>query len=499
MSSWTPHLPALQVVVPMMTAPLVMLLGDRRLSWAMATAASLCALAIAIALVGEVRLQGTVVYEMGSWAPPYGIALGVDAMSALLLLAVAGASTLGLLAGATSLSTEVEAQRQPQFYAAWLLALSGLLGILVTADAFNIFVFMEISSLSAYILIAGGPDRRALPSVFKYLAMGTIGATFYLIGVGLVYMMTGTLNLADMELRLADVGDVKPILVAAGFITVGLALKAAIFPLHVWLPNAYTYAPHIVTVFLAACATKISIYILIRFDFFVFQGNLTAHDWQFSYFLMPLAILGILVASTVAIFESNLKRLLAWSSVAQIGYIILGASMVSVAGLTASLLHMFNHAIAKGTAFLALTCLALSVSRLDIKSIGGVARKMPWTMAAFVVGGLSLIGVPGTAGFISKWYLISAALDTGKLALPLIAVILVGSVMAVVYVWRIVETAYFGQGAAAIRGETIKEAPLAILIPTWIAVLLNIWFGLAPGLPVELSSSAAELLMEHMR
>lgn len=498
MGSWIPHLPALQVIVPLMTAPLAVLMPDRRLSWSIATAASLCALAIAIALVGEVRAHGNVVYEMGSWAPPYGIALGIDAMSALLLLVVTGASSFGLLASATSLSTEVGDERQPYFYAAWLLALSGLCGILVTADAFNIFVFMEISSLSAYVLIAGGPDRRALPAVFKYLAMGTIGATFYLIGVGLVYMMTGTLNLADMELRLAEVGDVKPILVAAGFITVGLALKAAIFPLHVWLPNAYTFAPNVVTVFLAACATKISIYVLIRFDFFVFQANLTAHDWQFSYFLMPLAVMGILVASTVAIFESNLKRLLAWSSVAQIGYIILGASIISVAGLTASMLHMFNHAIAKGTAFLALTCLALSISRLDINNIGGIAKHMPWTMAAFVVGGLSLIGVPGTAGFISKWYLISAALDMGNLALPLIAVILVGSVMAVVYVWRVVETAYFGKGAGIATGDYIQEAPLAILIPTWIAVLLNIYFGLVPALPVELSTSAAELLMEHM-
>ena len=498
MSNWAPHLPALQVVVPLMTAPLAILMPDRRLSWALATIASLCALAIAVALVGEVREQDIVVYAMGSWAPPFGIALGVDAMSALLLVVVTGASSLGLLAAASSLSGEVEVERQPHFYAAWLLALAGLSGILVTADAFNIFVFMEISSLAAYVLIAGGPDRRALPAVFKYLAMGTIGATFYLIVVGLVYMMTGTLNLADMEQRLADVGDVKPILVAAGFITVGLALKAAIFPLHAWLPNAYTFAPNAVTVFLAACATKISLYILIRFDFFVFQGTLTKHDWQFSYFLMPLAILGILVASMVAIFETHLKRLLAWSSVAQIGYIMLGASLISAAGLTASMLHMFNHAIAKGTAFLALSCLALSVSRLDIDNIGGIARRMPWTMAAFVVGGLSLIGVPGTAGFISKWYLISAALDTGDLALPLIAVILLGSVMAVVYVWRVVECAYFGDGAGSKTGDTIREAPVAILIPTWIAVLLNLWFGLAPGLPVELSSHAASLLMGHM-
>ena len=243
MTGFDAHLPALQVIVPMLTAPLLILFPPGRLAWAAATAASVCAFAIAIALTREVLAGGEIQYFMGSWPAPYGIELGVDAMSALVLLVVTGASSIALLAGAQSLDREIEFERQPLFFAAWLLALAGLAGILVTADAFNIFVFMEISSLASYILIAGGPDRRALPSVFKYLVMGTIGATFYLIGVGLIYMMTGTLNLADMEARIADVPDHRPILVAAGFITVGLALKAAVFPLHVWLPNAYTFAP----------------------------------------------------------------------------------------------------------------------------------------------------------------------------------------------------------------------------------------------------------------
>src|SRR5210317_873843 len=134
-----------------------------------------------------------------------------------------------------------------------------------------------------------------MPAVFKYLIMGTVGATFYLIGIGLVYMMTGTLNLADIQLRIQDVADLRPILVAAGFITVGLGLKAAVFPLHVWLPNAYNFAPHPATVFLAACATKVSLYVLLGFDFVVFQQNLLGHETQFAAFLMPLAVLGILV------------------------------------------------------------------------------------------------------------------------------------------------------------------------------------------------------------
>jgi len=356
--SITPHLPALQVAVPLLSAPLIVLLRPRGLAWAAALAASLMTFAVALALLIGVQDGVNFSYAMCSWAAPYGIELNVDAFSALLLLIISTASSMALLGGYRSLDAQIEQERQPLFYSAWLLALAGLIGIVVTADAFNIFVFMEISSLASYILISGDPDRRALPAVFKYLVMGTIGATFYLIGVGLIYMMTGTLNLADMEVRIKEVSDLSPILLAAGFITIGVALKAAVFPLHLWLPNAYTYAPNMVTVFLAACATKVALYVLIRFDFLIFQGNLVGHEIQFASFLMPLAVLAILVASGMTLVQRNLKRMLAYSSVAQIGYIILGVSLISTAGLTASLLHMFNHALAKGALLAPLVLLA---------------------------------------------------------------------------------------------------------------------------------------------
>jgi multicomponent Na+:H+ antiporter subunit D len=490
------HLPVLQVAVPMLMAPLVVLLRPRGLAWAAATAGSLLSLALAGFLTAGVLAGEEFRYALGGWEPPYGIELRVDSLSALVLLIVAGASSLALLAGKTSLDRAIEPHRQPLFFAAWLLVVAGLAGILVSADAFNIFVFMEISSLASYVVVAGGTDRRALPAVFKYLIMGTIGATFYLIGVGLIYMMTGTLNFADMELRIHDVADQRPILVAAGFITVGLALKAALFPLHVWLPNAYTYAPHAVSVFLAACATKVSLYVLLRFDFVVFQQNLVGHEQQFAAYMMPLAVLAILFGSAVALFESNLKRLLAYSSVAQIGYILLGASLVTTLGLSASLLHMFNHALAKGTLFLAVMGLAMRFSRLDLQSLAGAAKRMPWTMSAFLVGGLSLIGVPGTAGFISKWYLVTAALEQGAIGMALIAVVVLGSLMAVVYIWRIVEAAWFAPSEAP--AEAVQEAPIPMLAMLWLAALANVYFGLATELPRELATAAAVSLLGHL-
>ena len=496
MTIFDAHLPVLQVVVPLLIAPLLIMLRPSGLAWAAATATSLMAFIIAVALAAGALDGETQRYELGAWTAPYGIELSVDSSSALLLLILTGASTLALLAGKASLDQQIEAHRQPLFFSAWLLVVAGLSGILVSADAFNIFVFMEISSLASYILVAGGPDRRAMPAVFKYLILGTIGATFYLIGIGLVYMMTGTLNLADMQVRIQDVVDLRPILVAAGFITVGLALKAAVFPLHVWLPNAYNFAPHAATVFLAACATKVSLYVLLSFDFVVFQQNLLGHETQFAAFLMPLAVLGILAASAVALFEPNLKRMLAFSSVAQIGYILLGASMVSMLGMTASLMHMFNHALAKGALFLAVMSLAMRFPKLELGDLAGAAKRMPWTMGAFVIGGLSLIGVPGTAGFTSKWYLISASMELGGPGWLLVAVIVLGSLMAMAYIWRVVEVAWFRQPTT--ESVDLREAPPLMLTVTWLAALANVYFGLVPWLQVSLATDGARMLLGEL-
>ncbi len=496
MTSLAAQLPVLQIVVPLLTAPLVVLLRAPGLPWLAATAASLMGFAIAVALATATLGAPDVTYEVGGWPPPWGIELRIDAFGALMLLVVNGASSLALLSARRGIDAAVEAERQPYFYAAWLLVVAGLSGICATGDAFNIFVFMEVSSLASYVLVAAGPDRRALTAVMKYLLMGTIGATFYLIGVGLLYMLTGTLNLADLESRIGEVSDLRPVLAAAGFITVGLALKAAVFPLHVWLPNVYAHSPPVVTAFLAACSTKVALYVLLRFDFFVFQGNLPNHDLQFSGFLMPLAVAGMLVASIVALYERDLRKLLAYSSIAQVGYIVLGASFVTVAGLSAAIVHMFNHALAKGALFLALSALALRLRSFGLADLAGIGRRMPLTMAAFVLGALSLIGIPGTAGFISKWYLIEASLARGVAGLVPLVAIIASSLLAVAYVWRVVEVAYFRDPPPGAQDRC--EAPAMALAAVWAAALANVWFGFSPGLPTTLAREGATGLLRHL-
>ena len=365
-----------------------------------------------------------------------------------------------------------------------------MLGIVATADAFNVFVFLEISSLSAYALIALGKDRRALWASYQYLIMGTIGATFILIGIGLMYQMTGTLNMYDLSQRLPEVENSRTVFVAFTFVIVGICLKLALFPLHLWLPNAYAYAPSIVTAFFAATATKVAVYLLIRFTFSIFGLSFSFTALPLQMLFVVLGLLGIFVASFAAIYQTNAKHLFAYSSIAQIGYMIVGFSVSTTTGLMATLLHLFNHALMKSALFLALAAVVYRIGSAQLNQFDGLGRQMPFTMAAIVIGGLSLIGVPLTVGFVSKWYLVLATIENGWW--PVTVLILLGSLLAIVYVWRIVEAAYFKPPLAG--SESIKEAPLSFLIPIWILVIANIYFGIDTRLSVQVAQAAAQSL-----
>lgn len=486
------HLPALQVVLPLFCAPLCAVLGRANLAWMLALAASWLTFLISALLLHEVLQQGVISYAMGNWPAPLGIEYRIDSVNAYMLLIVSAIGAIVLTAARPIVDTRIRLpeNKKPWFYAAYMLCLTGLLGMTITGDAFNVFVFLEISSLSSYVLISTGRDRRALTAAYQYLIMGTIGATFILIGIGLLYVMTGTLNMADLALRIPQVSNTRTLHVAFAFLTVGVGLKLALFPLHLWLPNAYAYGPSVVTAFLSATATKVAIYILLRMFFTLFGAEFSFKTMRLDLILLPLALIGIFSASLVAIFQTNVKRMLAYSSVAQIGYIILGISLASLTGLTAGIAHLFNHALIKATLFLALGCVSFRVGAAKLERMAGLGRTMPWTMAAFVIGGLSLIGVPLTSGFISKWYLVVGALERGWW--PVAMLVLLTSLLAVIYIWRVVEVAYFKPPP---ENEVIREAPLALLIPTWALALANLYFGLETSLNAGVARQAAATLL----
>lgn len=485
------HLPVLVVIMPLMSAPLCVLFDRARPAWLVSLSASWLSFAAAVYLLIQVSRDGTISYHLGGWAPPWGIEYRIDLLGAYVLLIVTAIAALVMVFARRSLEKEIPADRIARVYAALLLVFAGLTGITATGDAFNVFVFLEISSLASYAVISMGRDRRALSAAFQYLVMGTIGATFILIGIGLLYMMTGTLNMLDLAARLPEVADTRTVRAGFAFLTVGIGLKLALFPLHLWLPNAYAYAPSAVTAFLAATATKVAVYALLRFMFGVFGAEFSLNKMPFDLILMVLGLAGILSASLVAVFQEDVKRMLAYSSVAQIGYMVLGISLASNTGVSAAILHVFNHALMKGALFLAVGALAYRIGAVTVSNIAGLGRRMPWTMAAIVVGGLSLIGVPPTAGFVSKWYLVLGTLEQDLW--PVALLVLIGSLLALAYVWKLVEAAYFAEPAA--DAAPVREAPLSMLIPVWVLVIANLYFGVNTQVSVGVARQAADLLM----
>lgn len=484
------HFPILQVILPLMGAPTCLLLRNSRLVWFFTLLTSTLSFFIAISLLIQVLETDVIVYELGGWPAPWGIEYRIDTLNAYLLVLVTSISTITLLAAQTSIKRYLPEEKITFFFMAFLLCLAGLLGILATGDAFNVFVFLEISSLASYTLIGFGRDRRALWAAYQYLIMGTIGATFIIIGIGLMYVMTGTLNMHDLALRLPEVAYTRTVFTAFAFFIVGVCLKLALFPLHLWLPNAYTYAPSVITAFLAATATKVAIYVLLRFVFTIFGVEYSLTHLPLQNIFLALGLSGIFGASVVAIYQTNIKRLFAYSSVAQIGYMILGFSIGSRAGIMATLLHLFNHALMKGALFLALAGVFFRLNNANFEQCRGLAKQMPWSMAAITLGGLSLIGVPLTVGFVSKWYLVLALLQKGWW--PVSFLVLLGSLISVMYVWKIIETIYFLPSNP--ENAHVQEAPLSILIPVWILVGANVYFGIDTRYSVGLSEKIAEFL-----
>ncbi len=487
------HLPALQVVLPLIAAPLIILVRHRGFAWLATTAVSYACLVIAILLATRVGGSGAISYAIGSWQPPLGIEYRVDALSSFVLVLVSLTASFVAPYAHRSLGAEVPRDRHYILYAMYCLCLAGLLGITITGDAFNIFVFLEISSLAMYVLIALGQSRKALVAAYQYMLMGTVGATFYVIGVGLLYLMTGTLNLADMAIRLQSAGDVRPVFAALAFITVGIGLKLALFPLHQWLPNAYAYAPSMVTAFVAATGTKVSVYVLLRFYFDVFDPAVVFEKLPTRETFVVLSVAAMIVASLVALYEHDIKRLFAWSSVAQIGYVTLGIGLDNEASLTGSISHLLNHGVTKGAIFVLLggIVLRMGTARVTVDSIVGLGRRMPLTAFGLVIAGLSLIGVPGTAGFISKWYLITGALERGMWWV--VAVVVVSSIIAFAYVWRVVEAAYWRPPPVA--AESYGEAPAGMLVAALGMVALCVYFGFETSFSIGGAREAAHLLL----
>lgn len=487
----TEHLPALQVVLPLLAGPACLLLRERRLvlGWAVAVASAV--LAIAVALAARVDSSGPITYAMGGWPAPIGIVYVVDALNALLLVLVATVAWFATLWLPAAIDREIPRPKQHLFVASWLLVIAGLCGIAITGDAFNVFVFLEIASLASYVLVGLGRGRGATLAAFRYLIAGSLGGTFILLGIGLMYQMTGTLNMADLAARLPAVATSRTVLAGFAFLVVGASLKLALWPLHGWLPGAYAAAPSAVSALLSGTATKVFVYVLLRFAVGIWGAGLAFGTLGLGVPLGALAAVGIVVASVQALLQTEAKRLLAYSSVANLGYAVLALAQGTEAGVAAGVLHLVAHGLTKSAMFLALGQVARQVGSTGLADLRGLSSAMPWTFAALALGGLSLVGVPLTAGFVSKWAIVTSLAGQGAWALA--SLVIGSSLLALAYVGKMVEAAWFHAPSPALRAA--GEAPLPLQLATWGLTLAGLAVGVTGAWWIEVATKAARAVL----
>ena len=480
--------PALVVVLPLIVSAIIAFMPSSRWPWIISIITLVVHLFISFELLSMVQTSGVILYEFGNWQPPWGIAFKIDGINIGLQIIFSSFVLITTFYSRKIFLSEIHPDDSGKAYSLWLLAVGSLNGIILTNDIFNLFVFLEISALSSISLIAlgAGMNRKALLAAFNYLIIGAIGATFYVIGVGFAYSMTGTLNMSDLVIQLSQYSTGQlAIFAGMSFMLIGLMVKSAVFPLHLWLPPAYSYAPSAVSTLFAALATKAILYFFVRLIYEVF----TFYDHYLiiflDYVLMPLSVSAIFVGTIIAIYQDDIKKLLAYSSIAQIGYITLAFSMNDQSGITAGFIHIFNHALIKGGLFMAIGYFAFSSQdRVTLSSINGYGQKYPITSFALLICGVSLIGIPLTNGFVSKLYLFQALYYNHMFIT--IALVAISSSLAVIYFWKIVESLWF----SSIKTEVVSEDP-AIYIPLWIVAISIIIFGVFSAPIVELANMAS--------
>lgn len=445
---------ALQVILPLIASVICSIIIFPRLVWLFTFIVTGVSLICAVYVGLYVYQWGPLSYYMGDWSAPYGIELKVDLLSCIFSLLISGVAVITMPYALYVVEQDIAKNKIRVFYSCFLLCFAGLMGIVITHDIFNIYVFVELSSLAAYSLIATG-NAKSVNFAFDYLIIGTIGASFYLFGVGLLYMMTGTLNMSDMSTKLLGLSGNIVVNAAVVFIVIGIVIKAALFPFHQWMVNAYSNAPNYISVFFSATSTKVAIYLLIRFMYTVFQNVTLNIHWLLS----ALSLCAVCIGAICACRQQRLSHILPYSSVSQIGYIILGVGIGSKLSLIAALLQLIIHSITKPALFM-MDRLLVNISLKHIKVI------------LFTILSFSLIGIPLTGGFVSKCYLMIAAITAQDIVSLIIMVI--GSVITPIYIWKVMSQFEWGKSEEV--GMSMRD--VSMLMPVMIFTIIILGLGI---------------------
>lgn len=479
--------PALIVIAPLLGAFFTGIAAwvEERLTYPLALAAMGISAFSAVKTLTTVLASGTIHYHMAGWAPPMGIEYRIDTLNAVVLVLITGIALVNLIASYRNVRQETP-DRSGAFYVMYLLFLVGLTGVTATGDLFNLYVLIEITSLTSYTMIAlGDRDRGPLASL-NYIFIGVIGASFYLLGVGYIYIQTGSLNMMDVAHIIKGMEGSSTVLVAFILCMLGIWIKMALFPLHVWLPNAYSYAPVGFARIVSPLMTKVMVYVMVRLMITVFGLDYIFNTLDLSKSVVWLGTIAILAGGIMALGQKNLKKMLTYIIVCEIGYMVGGAWLGNQLGMTGAILHIVNDALMTFALFLAVGNMVYKVKTVDFTDLQGLFGKMPWTMGGFVLAAFSIVGVPPTCGFFSKWYLILGAFEAG--AYHFAAALLISSLLCAILFFRVFEICFFEpmhEGHGHAPAVVMEEAPVSSLAALGIVSLSLILTGIYSGTIVD--------------
>lgn len=486
------HFPVLVIVIFLVTAFLLPPIHrwNSRLGAPVLLAALLFALGITISMLIRLYETGPFFYHMGGWIPPLGIELRVDFLRMTMLLVILGLGLWIFIYALQNLPRELKSELIGWYYALYALLIGSMSGIALTNDLFNLFVLMEICAISSCAIISIREKRECLEASFKYLILSAMGTGCYLLAVAMIYMVTGHLNFELVREALPEAIKLYPnnILLASALIIVAFGTKAALFPLHVWLPDAHASAPTPSSAILSGLVIKVYAFVILNIFFYVYPRSLL-DTVPIAEIILWLATLGVIFGSVFAMVQDDLKKMLAYSSIAQIGYVFMGIGLNNPYALLGGLYHLVNHAVTKGMLFMAAGNIIESTGLHRLSQFGGIGRKIPLTLVAFGVGGFSMIGIPGTGGLIGKWFLALGALETGRILFVL--VIIISSLLNAVYYLPVVVSAFW----KPLPDRPFKPLPRLMLAPLVAGIVSVIFLGLITKPVVSLLERVLEAII----
>ncbi|RKY66493.1 MAG: NADH-quinone oxidoreductase subunit F [Candidatus Latescibacterota bacterium] len=441
-------------------------------------------LVVSLSLLPVVLKNPVVVWIGGNFPPPFCINLVAGPVGVLLSAVIA---LVGLLVAIYAIGYIREGDTG-RYHTLYLLLLTGATGAVLTGDIFNLFVFFEILCISSYALVAYLGDRNGVEAAVKYLVQGSVGTGMVLVGIALLYGQFGTLNMADIAGRVNSVSPAS-VFVPLVLLVAGFGVEAAIFPLNAWLPDAHSSAPSSISAILSGIAIKVGVYAMARVIFTMFGAS------ELFPSLMVVGLLTLFVGEMSAFAQGDIKRMLAYSSIGQIGLIAFALGLGTLHGLSGGMFQVVSHALSKSLLFLAVGYMIYRTGSMEISSLEGMGRRMPLTSLAFVVGAFSLVGFPPFVGFPSKFMIVKAAVENGGLSTVLVAVALVGTVIEGAYFLKVVQVMYFKGGRELKR----EEAPATALVPIFVLVLMVLVLGVYPRPMVEVLDSAASELLDRLK